>query len=719
MKNSVADKHLCTRLLSVLRQDMHRTPNHIKLNSFETGVIAFALGIAVYFNLSFEPSAKGIGLAVVILAIGWWGLSRLIDKFPAQRSLAILRFIVLGCVLVGAGLGRAAWHTETLKTPFLPDYRMAYTLTGWVEAVEVSGSGYRWKLRVVDIEGRYQGPVPKRVRVKADVKNIPVGATVSVRALMAAPPGPVVPRGYDPARRAYFHGVGGYGFAISKPEILPDAAVSGTESLARHIARFRFGLADRIMAVAPERTAGLQAALLTGIRTYVPPEQTEALRIAGLAHMLAISGLHMGLLAGGGYAVMAFIFATIAPLSRRYDVRKFAALIGLLFATAYLILSGGTVSTQRAYIMAVIVFLALILDRRAFSMRSVALAALITLLLHPEGLMSAGFQMSFSAATALVVFYDYWRRIGFGRYTAGVIPAMRRSLIGITLTSVVAGGATAGFGMLHFNRVARYDLLGNVLAMPIFTFVVMPAALISLVLMPLGLESLPLAVMGWGIGVILDISHWVAGLDGALIHIASAPPLAFALFSAGFVGLCLGTNRLKGISIISFVVCLILWLSTPRPDMRVSEDGQIAFWSETRDLLYVGKTRSDRYGREQFIRRAGKAGTALTPYADSYALCDAQACRMEVRGAIISIASVPEVVPEECLQSDVVILTSRQAGPVARRNCAAELLDERIFRQNGAANIYITEGSVGIEPAKTAKRKSRPWSMGWNTPEVR
>lgn len=588
------------------------------LQVFEWGVIAFGIGIALYFSLPAEPPwpfTVFISMGLVIAALC---VRRFWDVTPMLWTcLVVWVFIIVG-------VGRAAWHSQSVATYFLPETRAAYTITGWIEAVEKSGSRYRWRVRVKEMQrrGRDVEFAPLKVRFKADVTEFKVGDSIRIKALLTPPPSPVIPGGYDPARRAYFEKVGGYGFAISKADATPLPKLSHYEALERRIAMFRYRLADRIRARAPPETAGLQAALLTGVRTYIPPEHTESLRIAGLAHILAISGLHMGLLAGSGYALAAFLLAMIAPLSRRYDVRKFAALFGAIIATGYLVLSGAGVSTQRAYIMAMIVFLALWLDRRALSIRSVALAAAITLWLHPESLMSAGFHMSFSASAALVVFYNYWRGLGFERYRPGIIAAITRNMTGITLTSLVAGTVTSAYAVLHFNRLASYGFVGNIFAMPIFTFIVMPAAFLSLCLLPWGLETLPLAIMGWGIELILYVSRWIQSWTGAQLYVAATPVWVVAIFSLGFIFLCLGRRVLVMAGTVLISLCFLFWHSAAQPQMRISESGQVAFWDADHTQLYVTSLRSDKYGREQFLRRAGFEDVPLQAFRDHYAVCD-------------------------------------------------------------------------------------------------
>lgn len=666
-------------------------------------VAAFAVGIGVYFALPFEPNLIVCGVLAALAVLIWMVFER--------RQ--IISLPVLLCIFAVFGLARAAWHSEAESTPFLDEG--FYTVTGWIEAEERSGKGIRWRLRVHDIDGRNVPSGVEHIRVKInkvplDKESGRVGQGVRLQAILSAPPGPVVPGGYDPARAAYFKGMSAYGFSTSEAVPVDLQSKTKTEELARMIARFRYGVAARILAQAPEETAGLQVALLTGIRSYIPDAQTDALRAAGLAHVLAISGLHMGLLAGGAYGLASLFLAMIGPLARRYDMRKVAAVIGALAATAYLILSGGSVATQRAYIMALIVFLAVILDRRAFSIRSVSIAAFITLMLHPEALISAGFQMSFSAVIALVIVYRNWQGPTSEQRSFG--NRMLAGLATLSITSFVAGTATAAYAVMHFNRMASYGFIGNLLAMPIFTFIVMPAALATLIAMPFGLEWAPLQVMGASLSLLLWTAEWVAGWPNAMAHIKSPPSWVIGLYSLGFLWLCLGGKRLKLVSLGVFAACLMGWTLTPIPGMRISDDGRIAIWKgEGHDTLYVGSNRADRYGREQFIQRAGASDVNTESYDDTLGLCDALACRLDINGQRVSIVSHPSEVPEECRHASLVVLTARDAGPVAKRQCQAKLIGRKELRRNGAYDIHLSKEGVKTSVAISDARRNRPWGV--------
>lgn len=671
---------------------------------FEWGVALFAVGIAVYFGLPFEPPLwLFLGLCFAILGV----------RAGVKRRFHDLVFLPTGALLFVLGLTCGGLHTALEDTPRLPSYERAYTVKGWVAAIEASGSRKRWRLAVHEIDGLSKDQMPTYIRTSVTGEGVRAGDTISVRAVLSAPPPPVVPGGYDPARAAYFKKIGGFGYSISKPDILPPLDLTGAEQLERSIVRMRYGLADRIIAAAPKNTAALQASLLTGIRTYIPQEQTESLRTAGLAHILAISGMHMGLLAGGVYYIATLMLACILPLSRRYDVRKPAAIIGASAATAYLIISGASVATQRAYIMGLIVFLAVILDRRALSIRSVAVAAAITLIWHPEALMSAGFQMSFSAVAALVVVYRYWdeRRMrqrlgGFGR--------LKQAFVSLSVTSFVAGFATSGFAILHFNRMATYGLAGNLLAMPLFTFWVMPAAIAVFPALLIGQEHIPLAVMGKGLDGVLLVANWVSGWSGALAHIPAAPGWVIGLYGLAFTAVCLGPRLMRGLACLAIPICFAAWAMMSPPDMRVSQDGAVSFWAGGNEqTLYVDRRRADRYGREQFARRAGANNPDLALYERSVAKCDVMACRIELKGVIISVTANPSEILGECETADIVILTQRYSGPVARRQCRSTLLiDKRRLQKDGALNISLNaDRTFTVTPSITEARRNRPWGQ--------
>jgi len=282
---------------------------------FNTAVIAFAIGIAIYFSWPSEPSFRLITASCSALGALWWVFRN--QNWPAA-GLIYLSF------MVALGTGRAVWHTEAADAPRLPQQERTYRIEGWVSAIEKSGNSERYVVEILSIENMREDLIPERLRIRVTKRPdpaIPAGATINWLVASKAPPGAVVPGGYEPGQAAYFKGIGGFGFGYGAPRLQSDADLGAWDATRRAVVRWRYGLADRIMAAAPAETSGLQAALMTGVRRFIPAEQTENLRIAGLAHILAISGLHMALLAGGADSAFSLGLGLLLLLSPRFDVR--------------------------------------------------------------------------------------------------------------------------------------------------------------------------------------------------------------------------------------------------------------------------------------------------------------------------------------------------------------------------------------------------------------
>jgi competence protein ComEC len=363
--------------------------------------------------------------------------------------------------------------------------------------------------------------------------------------------------------------------------------------------------------------------------------------------------------------------------------------------------------------MALIVFAAIIFDRRAVSMRSVAVAAALVLVLHPESLLGAGFQMSFAATAALVAVYRYWAdRRDFSNYQGppGIFRRFWRGFTGLSVTSIVAGSATAGFAALHFHRFAKLGFIGNLAAMPVFTFLVMPAGFIAVLLIPLGMDGPFLKIMGLGLDYVLTVSDWVSARKGAVSYIKGANGTVTAVFGLGFVALCLGPKFVRVAGIAAIALAALMWANLSPPDMRISDQARIAYWQEDGDnILRVDSLRADGFGRRQFIEKSGVDGVELKPFEDTVAQCDHLACRIELKGKTVSVVSEPQGVMEACGDSDVVILTQRIAGPVARWKCDVTLVDADTFLEHGALDVSIDNGDVELKPANPPRRKARPW----------
>src|SRR5690606_26786659 len=347
----------------------------------------------------------------------------------------------------------------------------------------------------------------------------------------------------------------------------------------------------------------MAAALLTGQRTAIPESDMQAMRDSGLAHLIAISGLNIGLVAGIIFVAVRALLAAVGPLALRYPIKKWAAVLALLGALGYTLLAGQTPPTERAFLMTAIVLLGVALDRTAISIRLVMGAAAVLLLISPEYLFGVSFQMSVAATLALVATYEALR----GRLiptVAGFAWWQRAALYlaGVLLTSVVAGAATAPFAVFHFGRFALYGVAANMIAVPLTAFWIMPWGLLAFVLMPLGLEGLALTPMSWGVQGVLWTAHQVSSWPGAVTLLPTMPTYGLIVASLGGLWLALWRRRWRLLGVPAIVLGLAAGLLYRPPDVLVSGDARLMAVRGADGELILSSARAGRFSAENWLR---------------------------------------------------------------------------------------------------------------------
>ena len=655
-------------------------------SGFVLATVPFALGIIIYFTAPIEPDGWATGLLVLLAltAIGWRGRSG--------------RAALVALALLACGFGVAKARTAWLDTPMV-SYPTVGTLTGEVVWTERrAGGSVRYTVRVAAFTGR-AAHVPRLVRVvdRKPAGVVPPGREVRLRARFVPPSGPAVPGGYDFAFHDWFAGRGAIGSVLGRPDVLGQAE----RNLVGTLAGWRFAIGERIAAGMPEDTAPLARALVIGDRSGIEQETAEELRMSGLAHILAISGLHMMLVTGLVYLSLRKLAAFASAGSLRWPVKKWAALGALASASIYLALSGMNVSTQRAFVMVSIMLAAVLLDRQAVTMRNVAIAAFVVLAWQPEALFAPGFQMSFAAAAALVACYAELQRRNAGRKDRGVDGRARSAakwLGGLSLTSVVAGFATAPFAAFHFHRIALLSLVGNLLAMPVVTFLVMPLAVLGVVAMPLGLDPIVLPMLGWSLDLVGRIAAYVASYD-LMGRTGRVPMAAFALSAAGFCALVMLRSRLR----LAGLVPLTLAFAVPGPGEVVAvinENGRNVSVLEPDRLVHSA-------GRaESFTNRLVADAFPRARDATSFR-CDTLGCAWELaNGDRIAMSKRPRSLRDDCRLAAVLVARSRVECPTG---ASPLIVDGPRLRRRGSA-MLLRDGDGGYSLSHAYGERPRPWT---------
>jgi competence protein ComEC len=334
-----------------------------------------------------------------------------------------------------------------------------------------------------------------------------IGQLVILTAHLSAPEGASAPDAFDFRRMAFFDGLGAVGYTRSPVLLWAEA-----DAQAQLIPRLRAYLTASMLAHMPSQAGAFATGAMTGDRAAITQDTVQALRDSNLAHLLAISGMNLAFISGFVFMLIRYGVALAPMVALRVNAKKIAAVLALAVALFYWALSGANVSTTRAMVMIAVMLGAVLLDRRAISMRSVAIAGIVLLLITPEALLDPAFQLSFSATVVLVGAYGALdREIMRGRVPRWVMP-----LFALVLTSVLAGAATAPYAAAHFKRFTDYGLLANLLTVPVMSLL-MAAGVMAALLAPFGAAAPALWVMEMSGAWILAVAHWVAGLDGVLM----------------------------------------------------------------------------------------------------------------------------------------------------------------------------------------------------------
>ncbi len=543
------------RVVTSLRLSLLRQRGHL----FCWVPVCLGLGIGIYFALPAEPAVA------VLVGIGLISLVFVRLTIGQEADVGAFLWMV---ALVLAGVCLAGVRSHGVAGPVL-EFRYYGPIEGRITAIDRSASdAVRLTLADVVLAEMTPDETPTRVRISlhggaAGTAPTP-GKLVGTTGHLSPPSGPVEPGGFDFQRHAWFKQIGAVGY--TRVPVVALQALEGSGG----IFGFRMRLSTAIQARMAPDVAGFAAAVTTGDRSAIPEEVTEALRGANLAHLLAISGLHMGLLAGFVFGAVRFCIALVPTVALRVNGKKIAACVSFVAATGYLLLSGGAVSTERAYVMTVVVLLAVLLDRRALTLRAVAVAATVVLVLQPEALMGPGFQMSFAATAALLGVFGWLRDMQWPLGSKWLRPVSA-----VVVSSLVAGLATAPFAAMHFNHVAHYGLLANVLSVPVMGIVVVPAAVVSAVLAPVGLEAVPLWAMELGLRWILTVAQFVSGLDGARGTAPSGGRWVLPLIALGGLWLLLWQGRARGAGVAVICGGFLLWSQAERPHVLISDTGGI------------------------------------------------------------------------------------------------------------------------------------------------
>lgn len=657
-----------------------------------------------------------LGLAAV-LALRFWPTSHP-DGFAMR-----LRIVLAGAfaLAAAAGLGMIAAQVRTwvVSEPPLAVSADAVEVEGWVVGIDTGERGPRLRLLVRSIEGVADPPRYVRIAVPAPGALTP-GRAAWCRAEISQPSGPMAPGAYHFARRAYFERLGatGFGYGRCRPEnFAPPPSWLDRQRLA--LAALQSDLAAAIVEAAPGRGGAIAAALVTGDRSAIDKDTNDALRDSGLGHLLSVSGVHMGVVGGLVFALLLWTFSLISPIALRFPVKKIAAAGALIVLGAYLIVSGSSVPALRSYVMAAVAFGAILLDRPAISMRGLALATLIVVVLFPDSVLEPGFQMSFAATVALVALFEVMKRPAEERalptpgLLIGALQWAARGVGGVMLISLVAGIATDPFAIYHFQRFSVYSLVANLIVEPMISFLVAPAAMCAAILAPFGLAEIPLQVMASALDLVAAVGDVFGSRPEAVRALPRPPDAALLLCVFALLWACLWRGRLRWGGLVLFAGSVGLYITAPQPAVAFDAELRAVYARENSGswALIPGRGRST-YARDRLGAMLGISPSAVERLAPPDGCGDALCLWRSASGQRFALVRNADGLESGCVENAVVIAAVEAPAGYAAR-CKVTLLDAREVTRLGGGFIFDTPQGPHVARALSAEEQ-RPWTPPLN-----
>jgi competence protein ComEC len=431
--------------------------------------------------------------------------------------------------------------------------------------------------------------------------------------------------------------------------------------------------------------------------------------ISGLGHVLSISGYHMAVVAGVVFFVVRALLALIPALATGFPIKKWSAAAALAAALFYLLLSGAEVATQRSFFMTAVVLIAVMVDRRAITFRTLAVSAMIVLAIAPEALVHPSFQMSFAATLGLVALVQ----IGMPRLfaspdnsaTAKAALWGGRELMTLTLASLVAGLATTPYAAFHFHRITPYGVLANLAAMPVVSALVMPAGLLGLAAMPFGFDGVFWWLMGLGIDWMIAVTRWVAALPGAIGRMAAfgIGPLIAASIGIVLLGLLRTPLRWSGAAVLALSV---VWaVMVPQPDILISADGHNVGVRGRDGLLHLMRTGKDAFLLKEWLAADADPRLPTDSTLGEGVACDDEGCVTEMEaGGLVALTLKPEALADDCTRA-ALLVTARQAPS----SCASAVIDRDRWTSQGAMALWRSRSGFTVA-ANKPRGIDRPWS---------
>ena len=518
--------------------------------------VAFLFGILCYFSFEYEPDIR-----------------KILYLFCSSLSLLYLRrfgiiwnFFSILTIFFTFGI-----LTGTIRTYFIHpitlNQHINTLLSGRIESIKPKIIGTQIIISDLKFYDKTNNiPSKVRVNVRTNMNAAIIGDYVKLYVSLSPPPKAALPGSYDFSRSAFFANIGAVGYALSNLEVIDRPETNEFFSL---LLELRRKIYSKIIDSIGPKHGNFASAIMLGETSALERNVIQSMRASGISHILAVSGLHLSLVAMICFFIFRIIFNLIPYTAHYTDVKQIAAIFALIGSFFYLLISGMQVAALRAFIMTSIIILAIIFKRFPSPMRSVCFAAFLILLFYPEYALHPSFHLSFVAVISLLAGYELYINKLLLSESNNMFYGLKLYIFSNIYSTIIASLATAPFVIYHFYIYSNYSLLANLVAVPLTSFIIMPSAIFTFLLIPFHLEYLPLKLMDFGIEYILGAARYIEFMPHSIWHFGHISAISLLIYTFGFLLFCFFKTNLRFAGLVPIFISLVMMMNTKRPDFII------------------------------------------------------------------------------------------------------------------------------------------------------
>lgn len=594
--------------------------------------------------------------------------------------------------LAALGFSIAQFKAISLNTPMLKKTVFTESIEGVVQDIDHTSRGLKLLVKVNAIRDFPDAlKIPEKVSLRLNGRispEISIGSVIEAKAKLFPVEDALVPGGFDFKRRAYFLGIGASGIIYKIQQVENPSS----RSWVFWIKNLRKNITATLYRTLPGPTGSIASALITGEKGRIPPALRDAFADVGIAHILAISGLHLSLVGGLIFFVIRRGLAFVPSFSLRHNTKKWAAFLSIFAAFFYLQISGGATPIQRAFLMFLAAMVAILLDRQILTLRTVAIAAFGILCVVPESLMMPSFQLSFAAVVALISIYEngFFRR--FLNRDQGYFKKVVFYIVGMLGTTVMASLATMPFTIYHFHKFTGLGLMGNLLAIPLLSFWIMPLAIVGVILMPFGFATTPLELMGKGIDWMIRGVDFITQHSGFIYQISPSPAWGFGAAIFGGLMLCLLQGKKRFLGLMGIILFFISLFFHNAPQIYISADLKTIAFMTPDGKLAINKARHNTFMGNVWSSWAGIKASNVVRFQDLDSIkCNEDLCQFKVGEKKVVYLKDLRGFSEVCQEADILISQEPLRGLRYKCPSAQFIMDRFDGWRNGSYVMWVKD----------------------------